>query len=519
MFVKEVSMYKVKEILRLRFESKLSQRKIGASLGISYGVVNKYIVRAKEKGYQWPLPEGMTEVELKNSLKGKPKCLPKIAEPDYPIIHQELKRKGITIQLLWEEYKQANDDKGVSYSQFCLKYRKWRKHQKISMRQVHKAGDKLFIDYCGPTVDILDPETGEIRPASIFVATLGASNYTYVEATWNQSLPNWIASHERAFRFFGGVPALLVPDNLKSAVSNPCRYDPEINRTYADFVAHYKTAVLPARPYKPKDKSKVENAVLVVERWILARIRHQTFVGLAELNIQIKKLLDNLNERPFKSLPGCRRSQFESIDRPELRPLPLCLYDYAEFKKVRVNFDYHAHVYENHYSVPYGLVQQQIEARITTSTIEFFHNGNRVSSHVRKYTKGESSTHVSHMPKSHQKHMDWTPGRFISWAKKIGEATESVVLHQLDRPHPEQGYRACLGLLSLSKKYSKERVNEACKRAAAVQSPNIRSISSILKKRLDSLPLEEFGVRASGVFKQHPANIQHENIRGSDYYQ
>lgn len=289
-------------------------------------------------------------------------------------------------------------------------------HSKPHRAQIHRAGEKVFIDYCGPTIDIIDPETGEIRSAAIFVAILGASNYTYVEATWDQMLPNWIASHVRAFQFFGGVPALLVPDNLRSAVSKACRYEPKINRTYSDLAAHYQTAVLPARPYKPKDKAKVENAVLIVERWILARLRHHTFVGLGELNAAIHQLLEELNSRPFKKLPGTRKSQFEAIDKPVLKSLPERPYEFARFLEARVHVDYHIEVERHYYSVPHALIKQLVQVRLTTTTVEVFVNSQRVASHIRSYYKGKHTTLAEHMPVAHQKYADWSPGRFLNWA-------------------------------------------------------------------------------------------------------
>lgn len=330
-----VSMHKIKDILRLHFEAQLSQHQIAASLQLSSGAVNKYLALSRAANIGWPLPEEMDETTLRSLLRPHTAKTARYHEPDYASIHQELKRKGVTILLLWQEYEQAHKKSAYRYAQFCSKYRNWLQRQKPSMRQIHRAGEKLFIDYCGPTIDVIDPGTGEIRPASIFVAVLGASNYTYAEATWDQTLPNWIASHVRALQFFGGVPLLLVPDNLRSAVTKACRYEPKINKTYADLAAHYCTAVLPARPYRPKDKAKAENAVLVVERWILARLRHFTFVGLAELNAAIAKLLHELNHRSFKKLPGTRASQFEAIDKPVLKALPSRLYEFATFS-VRV---------------------------------------------------------------------------------------------------------------------------------------------------------------------------------------
>jgi len=371
MAAKGVSMQKIKEILRLHFDAKLSQHQIAASLQISSGVVNKYLSLAKAAQVIWPLPTDVNEVKLRAMLKPhQPSVMPNRHEPDYKSIHQELKSKGMTLLLLWQEYENTHGKKAYRYAQFCAKYREWLVRQKPSMRQIHKAGEKLFIDYAGPTIDVIDPETGEIRSAAIFVAIMGASNYTYVEATWDQTLPNWIASHVRTFEFLSGVPSLLVPDNLRSAVTKASRYEPTINQTYADLATHYSTAVLPARPYKPKDKAKAENAVLIIERWILARLRHQTFLGLAELNAAIFTLLIDLNNRPFKKLPGTRASQFELIDKPALGILPKNAYEFARFLDARVHVDYHVEVDGHYYSVPHLLIKQIVSIRLTVNVVE-----------------------------------------------------------------------------------------------------------------------------------------------------
>lgn len=509
---KGVSMQKIKEILRLHFDAKLSQHQIAASLQISSGVVNKYLSLAKAAKICWPLPVEVDEPTLRGILKPHQKAVaPSRHEPDYPSIHQELKNKGITLLLLWQEYESTHGKKTYRYAQFCAKYKEWKLSQKPSMRQIHRAGEKLFIDYCGPTIDVIDPETGELRTAAIFVAILGASNYTYVEATWDQKLPNWIASHVRAFEFFGGIPSLLVPDNLKSAVTKACRYEPSINETYADLAFHYGTVVLPARPYKPKDKAKVENAVLIVERWILARLRHSTFVGLAELNSAIAELLKELNHRPFKKLPGTRASQFQAIDKPALGILPKNPYEFAQFFDARVHVDYHVEANGHYYSVPHHLIKQLVRIRLTVNVVECLHEGVRVASHVRSYIKGKHSTLSEHMPVAHQRYSEWSSERFLRWALDIGPCTRNVIQQLLNKSaHPEQGYRACLGTLTLAKRYSKERLEAACYRAIAIGSPKRRSIVSILEKGLDQQPLH----------KIEPMPITyHENIRGATHYQ
>lgn len=508
---KRIPMRKIKEILRLKYEAQLSHEKIARACGLSKGVIGKYVRLAEALGLGWPLPPGVDDAELERRLFPPRQVPSRFREPDYPAIHQELKRKGVTLQLLWSEYTAVDPASAYRYTAFCTHYRQWCARQRRSLRQVHLAGEKLFIDYCGPTVAVIDPATGELRPAQIFVAVLGASNYTYVEATWTQGLPDWIGAHVRAFSFFGGVPALLVPDNVRAGVSKACRYEPQLNPTYADLAQHYGTAVLPTRPYKPRDKAKVEVAVQVVERWVLARLRHHGFFSLGALNHAIGALREQLNDRPFKRLPGSRRSQFIALDRPALKPLPAQPYEYAEWKPVRVNIDYHVELHGHYYSVPHALVGQRVELRFTERTVEVLHRHQRVAVHVRSPRRGGYTTVAEHMPKSHQRHMSWTPGRFLNWAQDIGPHTRQLVDHLLKhRPHPEHGYRSCLGLLNLVKRVGPERLEAACRRALALGAPTRHSVASILDKGLDRLPLPESD-------DEVPA-APHPNVRGAHYY-
>ena len=373
--MRNTSLRKLREILRLKFDSNLKNRAIARSLKVSAGTVSNYTRAFTASGLSWPLAEDLDDDKLESLLQATTSTNSQcdLVLPDFALIHQELKKKGVTLQLLWEEYQAIYGPRAYKRTQFCDLYRHWRQHLSVVMRQTHKAGDKLFIDYCGPTMPVIDAATGEIQQAQIFVAVMGASNYTFAEATWSQRLSDWTSSHVRAFSYFGGVPALLVPDNLKSCTKKACRYEPDINPTYANLVSHYGTAVLPARPIKPRDKAKVENGVLLVERWIMARLRNQKFFSLVELNQAIEKLLIILNEKPFKKLPGSRRSQFEVIDKPALKPLPTKPYTYTEFKKTRVNIDYHIEIDCHYYSVPYKLVKQAVEARFSTNIVEIFH--------------------------------------------------------------------------------------------------------------------------------------------------
>lgn len=508
-------MRKIIDVLRLRFEARFSHERIAAATHLSKGAVTKYLQRARDAGVSWPLPAHLDEAQLKALLF--PHAVPSVeryATPDFAHIHQELKRKGVTLTLLWEEYRAAHGPHAYRYSQFCLHYHRFAASLKRSMRQVHRAGEKLFIDYSGQTVPVIDPATGEIRRAEIFVAVLGASAYTYAEASLSQQLPDWIASHVRCFEFLGATPALLVPDQLKSAIRQACRYEPQATSTYEDLARHYGTAILPARPARPRDKACVEASVLLVQRWILARLRNRQFFSLAELNAAIGALLEDLNNRPFKKIEGCRRRAFETIDRPAMNALPATRYEFAEWKKALVGIDYHVEVAGHYYSVPHSLVKHRVDVRITASIVECFFKGKRVGSHVGSAKRGGHTTLPEHMPESHRKHMQWTPGRLLNWALSIGPATRDVVKWQLEnRPHPEQGYRACLGLLNLAKHHGEARLEAACRRALAIGAPTRKSIKSILEAKLDQHPelLPADNAPSTGL-------PRHANVRGADYF-
>jgi transposase len=506
-------MRKIKEVLRLKWAHEQSNRHIAKSCSISHSTVADYVLRAKLAGLSWPLDPDLDDAAIENLLfpaKDK-KATEKRQMPDLEYLYREMKKKSVTLQLLWYEYKQANPD-GYQYSQFCNLYRQWVKKLDLTLRQEHRAGEKLFIDYAGQTVSIVDPKTGEITEAQIFVATLGASNYTFAEASLAQDLPSWIKSHIHAFEFFGAIPEILVPDNLKAGITNPCRYEPDINPTYQDLAEHYDTTVIPARSRKPRDKAKVESAVLVAERWILAALRNHTFFSLAELNTAIAAKLQDLNNRKFQKLDATRRELFETIDKPALKPLPSRPYEYAEWKKARVNIDYHIEIDRHYYSVPYQLVKEQVDVRITSSALEVLFKNKRVASHPRDYRQGSFTTLTEHMPKSHKRYLDWTPSRIIRWAEKNGPKTQKLVTRILDsRSHPEQGFRSCLGIMRLGKRYSSERLEAACERVLLINAYSYKSVESILKKGLDQQPF---------LFDQieNDQPLNHHNIRGKHYY-
>jgi transposase len=433
--------------------------------------------------------------------------------PPMEYLHQELKRKGVTLQLLWHEYKEKSPE-GYQYSQFCRLYHQWAEKLDPCLHQEYWAGEKLFVDYAGQTVEITDPETGEIHPAHIFVATLGASNYTFAEATLSQDLPSWIQSHVHAFEFFQGVTEILTPDNLRDAVTRSCRYEPDLNASYREMAEHYGTIIIPARVAKPRDKAKVESGVLQVERWVLAPLRHRAFFSLTELNEAIRVQLEFLNNRPFEKLQATRKSLFEALEKPVLKPLPVNRFVFAEWKTARVNIDYHIEIDHHYYSVPYQLIHQKVELRQTDTTVEVFLKGNRVASHLRSYTPGKYTTLSEHMPKSHQKHLEWTPSRLIQWAGTVGPQTQKLLTFILEnRPHPEQGYRSCLGVLRLKERYTSERLEAACARALAFKAYSYKNVESILKKGLDQQPL-------ATTSPQTPLPLlEHENLRGREYYQ
>ncbi len=510
-----LSMRKVREVLRLSWERKLSARQVARSAGLGRSTVSDYLRRAKVAGLSWPLPEGLDNASLEQQLFPPPCRADSVSRPtpDWATIHQELKHKGVTLGLLWEEYKATCPEDGFQYSWFCRSYRDWAGLLDLSMRQHHRAGEKLFVDYAGQTAGIVNPATGEVLDAQIFVAVLGASSYTYAEATWTQSLPDWISSHIRALEFFGGATEILVPDNLKSAVIKPHLYEPELNPTYQEMASHYGTAVIPARVRRAKDKAKAEAGVQLVERWILACLRKQTFFSLPELNKAIAKLLERLNSKPFQKMPGSRRSLFESLDRPALRQLPATPYELAEWKKVAVYLDYHVEFDHHYYSVPYQLYKRKrkVEVRATATVIEVFYKGKRVASHRRSFQRGRHTTLREHMPPSHRLYADWTPERFVRWAGKIGPQTKAFIEHVLtSRAHPQQGFRSCLGILKLAKTYSDERLEAACGRATQIGASSYKSVASILKRGLDSQPLGEPSTNSRPQL--------HSNIRGAAYY-
>ena len=501
-------MRKIREVLRLTFAEGLSRRRAGAAVGLPCTTVADYVARAQRAGLGWPLPKSMDDRDLEARLFVS--AAPPVTRPlpDWAEVHRQLRRAGVTLQLLHLEYKEGAPD-GYQYSQFCRHYRQWQRHLDVVMRQEHRAGEKLFVDFAGKTLSIVNPSTGVITRAQLFVAVLGASNYTYAEVFPSQELPYWIAGHVHSFEYMLGCPRIIVCDNLLSGVKHAHRYEPDINATYLEMAAHYRCAVIPARAAKPRDKAKVEVGVLIAERWILASLRNLTFFSLAEANRAVRQRLEWLNQRPFKKLPGSRQSLFQELERPALRPLPTQAYQYAEWRRATVNIDYHLEVDRHYYSVPYQLVHEHCDVRLTVTTVEVFLRNRRVASHRRSYQPCRHTTDPSHMPDSHRRHLEWTPGRILRWAESAGPSTAALVNGIMrSRPHPEQGFRSCLGIIRLGKRYGDDRLEAACRRALALRSFSYRSVESILRTGLDRQPLA-----ASA-----PAPLSHDNVRGPDYY-
>jgi len=505
-------MRQVREILRLKYEHRLPHRAIARACGVGVGTVSEYCRRAQQAGLSWPLPADLDDAQLEarlfqrvGAVVGVPRPL-----PDMAWIHEELKRPGVTLQQLHLEYVAQHPD-GYRYSQFCWHYHGWVRTLAPTMRQVHRAGEKAFVDFSGQRPVISDAQTGEAVPVELFVGVLGASRYVYAEACSSQDLAAWIGAHVRMVEFFGGAPAVFVPDNLRSGVTRACRYEPVINRTYLEFAQHYGAAVVPARAGRPRDKAPVEGHVLLVQRWILARLRHRRFFSLAELNTAIRELLGELNARPMRRLGVSRRELFERLDRPALRPLPATRYELATWQDATVNIDYHVAVEHNYYSVPYQLMHEHVEVRATTATVEVFFKGRRVASHRRLWGRGQFATDPAHMPHAHRAHAEWTPSRLIRWAERTGPATAQLVAAILaSKPHPEQGYRACLGIMRLGRRYGPERVEAASARATVLGAPSYRTVQNILASGADRVPLAEG--------PSLPPVPLHPNIRGSAYY-
>lgn len=511
MATERLSMRKTREILRLKWVLRRSHREITRALSVSLSTISETASRAELAGVDWAAVEQLTDDELEAKLypPPQPSGEARPALPDPAQLDLEMRKPGVTLRLLHHEYLEKNPG-GYGYTAFCEAYRQWRRNHKLSMRQEHRAGDKLFVDYAGMRPWIVDRTTGERVDVELFVAVLGASNYTYAEATRTQQVPDWIASHVRAFEYLGGTPAAVVPDQLKSGVTHADRYEPGLQRSYQEMAQHYQVAIIPARPAHPKDKAKVEVAVQIAERWILACLRNQIFYSLAELNERIAELLEILNERVMRRYGESRNALFEKLDKPVLRALPSDRFVYGDWKRARVHIDYHVEYDHHYYSVPYQLVGEEVWARATTMTVEVFHKSQRVASHVRSYQRGGHTTDERHRSMRHQKHAEWTPERLVRWAATVGANVAALVEKILtERKHPEHGYRSCLGIMRLEKTYGGERLDTACARVVAVGGRSYKHVESVLRLGLDRAEQNDAPDVSVG---------EHENVRGPDYY-
>ena len=496
---------KIREVLRLKGDG-FSDRQIAAAIGSARSTVQECIARARKAGVSWPLPDGVDESALHAMMYRRVVPLSRAPRPDFAYLHNELRRRGVTRLLLWEEYKAAHPD-GWQYSVFCDQYRRWLSTQELVLRQEHAPGDKLFVDYAGQTVEITDRHTGAVRQAQIFVAVLGFSNYSYCEASLSQSAADWLGAHVRALVYFGGAPRAIVPDNLRSAVSKAHRYDPDLNRAYQDLAEHYEVAILPARARKPRDKAKVETGVLVVERWILARLRNRTFFSLGELNGEIRELSERLNTRPFKKIDGNRRSRFEEGERDTLKPLPARAYEFGEWRKAKVHPDYHIEVARAYYSVPYRLIGQRVDVRLTANGIEVFHQGKLVAAHARAQVRAQRSTRRADRPEKHLAVIDQVFERLQERARVIGPATLEVLERQANgHKHLEETLRGAQGILRLAHDFTPARLEAACERAVALRAYSYRAVRTLIQTPI--------AAPASPAL-----DLAHENVRGAKYFQ
>jgi transposase len=505
------TMRKIRDVLRLRLGDGFSLRQTSRSLGVPPSTVRECCQRATAAGLSWPLDEGLDDDALERLLYGaRPSTSTKIPIPDFATVQLELRQKGVTLQLLWLEYRELHPT-GYGYSQFCHHYRIWRQRRDVVMRQDHKAGEKMFVDFPGVTIPIYDERTLEVNfRAELFVAVLGASSYLFATALRSQQLEHWVGAHVSAFEFFGGCPEVVVPDNLKSAVTKAHRYEPDVNATYQEMATHYGVAIIPARPYKPRDKAKVEAGVQLAERWIIAVLRRERFTSLAALNERVEELVARINDKPFKKIAGSRSSLFAEIDAPALRALPADPYQFALWRAAKVNIDYHVEVDGHYYSVPYQLAGQILDVRVSATTVELFAKNRRVASHPRSYERGRHVTNAAHMPDSHRRYGEWTPSRIVAWAEKNGPETARFLDELLkSRPHPEQGFRSALGVMRLAVTYSPERLELACAKALSVRSFSYRSVESMLKH----------GLEQRGVARSPRSHRPHANIRGPRNYQ
>jgi|CXWL01.1.fsa_nt_gi transposase len=500
-------MRKIKEILRLKYEAKLTERQIARGACCSRWAVRSCVRQAEATGVSWPLPQGLDEEALEALLYSPRPSTARFPLPDFDAIRDSLStHKGMTRLLAWEEYRRAQPS-GMQYSAFCDRFRAWLKTQDLALRLAHEPGSALYVDYAGETAYITDRETGAKRVVKIFVAVLGYSNLIYAEATAGETTADWISAQVRALEYCGGVPGKIVPDNPKALVTRTSRYEPDLNPSYQDFAVHYSVAIVPARVREPRDKAKVETGVQIAERFILAPLRNQTFFSPAEFNAAIRVRVDALNDKPFQKLPGSRRSRFEEAERAALRPLPARPYAFAVWKKTKVHLDYHVEVERHYYSVPHAHAGKTVDIRLAERTIEVFLRGKVVAAHVRSRVAGEATTTAAHRPERHQGMIDLSHEKLLSRAEKIGPATAEMVGAQLhQRNHPDQVLRISLGILRLANDYTPEALETASIRALEVNVFSYRALQGFLRAPRPETPAP-------------PPRIEHENIRGAQYFE
>ena len=513
--MEKISMLKIKEVLRYKYEAKLSARKISRALNISHTVVNDYIKRFEALSLEYKILMEMSDKEIVSKLFDVSSKPSKYPIPDWSKIHQDLRSKIVTLELLHEEYRKDYPDGHYGYTWFCNQYKAYAKKLSPSMRQIHKAGEKVFIDFSGVRQAIADPRTGEISYAEIFVAVLGASGYPFVIAVPSQKKADFIHAHNAMFKAFGGVPELLVPDNLKSAVTRADRYEPDLNPDYEKLAVHYSTAIMPARGFKPKDKSLVENGVKLVQRWLLARLRHETFYSIVQLNSRINELMPLYRNKKMKRLGVSRQELFDTIDKPALQLLSVNEYEYKEFKLLKVSIDYHIQLDHVLYSVPYQLIHKKVEVWFSSKMVSVYFEGKEVATHPRLYKRGAYSTQKVHMSSAHQKYLEWSPGRIMNWGLTIGKYTSKLLQTIMERkPHPEMGYRSCLGVMRTFEKHkekgmSEEQLDDIAAYALHTQKYRLKQIKALLQTPNKEIE-EETATALLG---------NHENLRGSSYYE
>lgn len=505
-------MKQIKELCRLHLVHKLTRRAIARACCMSASTAQGYIQRLDSLGLDWSRLEAMGQEELEGLLRGrrpKEKAAAK-PEPDLQYIAREMKKPGVTLQLLWEEYRESHPD-GYGRTQFYGLCRDWMKDTWPTMRLQHKAGDKMFVDFSGVKASYRDPATGQVIEAELYVAVLGASSYTFACAVASQKVPDFIGATIKALEFFGGAPNCVVIDNLKSGVTHACYWDPEINQAFAEMARHYGVVVLPTRVSKPKDKAKVESGVLNAQRRILAALRNREFFNLQELNAAISQEVTKLNARPMQVTGRSRRELFEELEKAQLKALPPVRFSISQWKKAKVHIDYHVDVEKTYYSVPYGLIGKIVEIQYDQRTVQIYCNGKRVAAHPRTVRPGQYVTDSAHMPHEHRYYLEWTPERIQKWGATIGPHTRDLIEKIMQsKAHPEHAFRGCLGIIRLASPYTPQRVEQACYRALQLGAYSFRSVKSMLEKGLDKIvPFD---------LPQRSETIDHENLRGESYY-